>query len=357
MKIWERHLFSRLFKTLAFILAALFCVYVLIDLSIHSVRFLASKAGILEIFFYYIHSFSRHLDLFLSLAYLLTILRVLTDLSQHSELIALQMAGLSKRTLSTPLFLTALSLTLLSYANAQWLAPEALESIDTFRVEHAKRNKTALREHVNALTLDDGSEIVYQTFDSQTKTVFDLYWMRNKNKLWHMKTLEIGQHPLIGTHIDCFQRNESGQLELIESHPELPIADLPLSEASALQKFISFENRPLATLFVQSFQKRSADKSAIRAHLHYKLSLALLPLLIALSLPPFLLGFSRTLPVFMIASASLFLLIAFLTLLDGMLILAENKVLPPAFSIWILWIVCFIPALRRWIDKKSVRVI
>jgi lipopolysaccharide export system permease protein len=356
MKIWERHLLGRLFKTLALILAALFCVYVLIDLSIHSVRFLAGKAGVLKLFLYYLHSFSRHLDLFFSLAFLLTILRVLIDLAQNSELIALHMAGLSKLRLSRPLFMTALCLTLLSYANAQWLAPDSLESIDMFRVEHAKRKKTALREHVNAITLDDGSEIVYQSFDPQEKTVFDVYWIRNKKNLWHIKTLELGQPHLIGHHVDCFQRSSNGQIELVKSHELLPITDLPISESTAMQKFISFENRPLATLFIQSFRK-SADKSAIRAHLHYKLSIALLPLLIALTLPPSLLGFSRTMPIFLIASASLFVLIAFLTLLDGMLILAENKVLPPAFSIWILWIFCFIPALKQWIDKKSVRMI
>ncbi len=356
MKIWELHLFGRLFKTLAFILAALFCVFVLIDLSIHSVRFLAGKAGVLDLFLYYLHSFSRHLDLFFSLAFLLTILRVLTDLAHHSELIALQMAGLSRMRLSMPLFLTALTLTFLSYANAQWLAPDALESIDLFRVEHAKRKKTVLREHVNALTLDDGSEIVYQSFDPQNKTVFDVYWMRNNKQLWHMKTLDLKSDQLMGYHINCFKRNATGQLELEKSHLQMNIVDLPLSETTAMQKFISFENRPLATLFIQSFPK-SADQNAIRAHMHYKLAIALLPLLIALSLPPHLLGFSRTLPIFLIASASLFILISFLTLLDGMLILAENRVLPPAFSIWILWIVCFIPSLRQWIDKKPVSMI
>lgn len=280
MKIWERYLLIRLATTVLFILACLFGIYVIIDLSVHSVRFFADgKANAIAVFLYYLHSFSMHLDLFFAIAFLLSSLKVLFDLTHHSELIALQMAGLSKRLLTRPLFILAASLSLFSYSNAQWLAPNAQESIESFRSEHAKRKKQTQREHVHAVTLDDGSEVVYQRFDLKQKILFDAYWIRSPDELWHMKILELDREPLLGRYVDRLVRNDQGQIVVHESFDFCPLPDLPLEASAALQKFIPFENRPLATLFIQSFSK-CADLEMIRAHLHYKLSMPLLPILI-----------------------------------------------------------------------------
>jgi lipopolysaccharide export system permease protein len=349
MKIWERYILIRLFSTALFILACLFGIFLLVDLSIHSVRFFADgHARALAVLLYYIHSFSMHLDLFFALAFLLSALKVLFDLTHHFELVALQMAGLSKQRLTRSLFIVAAVLSLLSYANAEWLAPNALESIDSFRSEHAKRKKQAQREHVHALTLDDGTEIIYQRFDSHQKILFDTYWIKSADELWHMKIIELGHTPLSGRSVDHFKRNEKGQIVIAESFENRPLLDLPLAASDALQKFVPFENRPIWTLAVQSFS-HSADIEMILAHLHYKLSLPLLPVLIAFALPPILLRFSRRIPTFLIAACSLFGLISILTILDGMLILAENRVLNPALAIWTPWIVCFAVFSRRFL--------
>ena len=349
MKIWERYLLIRLYSTIMFILACLFGIYLIVDLSIHSVRFFADgKAGTIAVILYYIHCFSMHLDLFFSLAFLLSALKVLFDLTHHSELIALQMAGLSNRRLTRPLFIIASTLSLFSYANSQWLAPNALESIDSFRMEHAKRKKQIQREHVHAVTFDDGSEIVYQRFDPHRKILFDAYWIKSSDELWHMKFLELNQTPLMGRFVDQLTRNEKGQIAIANSFESRPLPDLPLEASQALQKFVSFENRPLLTLFIQAFSK-SGDIEMIRAHLHYKLSLPLLPILIALALPPILLRFSREKATFLIAACSLFALVALLTILDGMLILAENRVIAPSLAIWMPWLICFIISIRQFL--------
>ena len=349
MKIWKRYLLFRLYSTVLFILCCLFGVYLVIDLSIHSVRFFADgKANAIAVILYYINCFSMHLDLFFALSFLLSTLKVLFDLTHHSELIALQMAGLSNRRLTGPLFILAATLSLLSFANAQWLSPYASDSIDSFRQEYAKRKKQAAREHVHAVTFDDGSEIVYQRFDPRRKILFDAYWIRNPNELWHIKILELNQTPLLGRFVDQLTRNESGQITINHSYESRPFPDLPLEASKALQKFIPFENRPLLTLFFQSFSK-SADREMIRANLHYKLSLPLLPILIAVALPPILLRFSREKATFLIAACSLFSLIALLTILDGMLILAENRVIAPSIALWTPWLIAFGSSIRQFL--------
>lgn len=349
MKIWIRYLLKRLFSTILFILACIFSIYVIVDLSVHSIRFFADgKANIFHVLLYYIHSFSMRLDIFFSLAFLLSALKVLFDLTHHSELIALQMAGLSKRRLTQPLFILAATLSLLSYANAQWLAPDALESIGSFRNEHAKRKKQAQREHVHAVTLDDGTEVVYQGFDPRKKVLFDVYWICSTDEIWHIKTLELNHSPLIGHFVDRLVRNDRGQIVVAESFIDQPLPHMPLEASAALMKFVPFENRPIGTLFLQSFSK-CADLEMIRAHLHYKLCLPLLPILIAFALPPILLRFSRHTPTFLIAACSLFAFVALLTVLDGMLILSENHVLSPLVAIWTPWVLFLGVALRRFL--------
>lgn len=349
MKIWERYLLFRLFLTTLFILACIFGIYLIIDLSIHSVRFFADgRANLLLIILYYIHSFSMHLDIFFALAFLLSAMKVLFDLNHHLELIALQMAGLSKQRLTRPLFILGAALTIFSYANAEWLAPNALESIESFRKVHAKRKKQTQREHVHAVTLDDGTEIVYQRFDAHEKILFDAFWIKSVDELWHMKIVELDRTPLVGRFVDHFIRNPKGQLSISESFENRPLPDLPLEAAQALQKFVPFENRPLWTLLSQSFSQ-CADIEMIRAHLHYKLSLPLLPILISLALSPILLRFSRQLPTFLIAACALFALISIFIILDGMLILAENRVIDPAIAIWSPWAICMLISLRRFL--------
>ena len=118
-------------------------MFVIVDLSIHSVRFFADgKANIIAVFLYYLHSFSMHLELFFALAFLLSSLKVLFDLTHNSELIALQMAGLSNRRLTGPLFILAVSMTLppMPMPNG---SPRMLANRSIFPREHAKHKKQA----------------------------------------------------------------------------------------------------------------------------------------------------------------------------------------------------------------------
>lgn len=354
MKLWFLHLSSRLAKTLFTILLLLLCLYIFLDLSVHGVRFLSSKADMLDLLLYYLFSFSRHFDTFASLAFLLTALKIFFDLMQHSELIALQMAGLSKRKLSLPLFLLAGVLCSLSLANSEWISPNALESIDQFRQTHAKKRRSKQKDHIHSLHLEDGSTLVFQQFDPTTNALHDLFWIRDENKLWHIKRLKLKtkKHPY-AQYIDCFHRNSEGVYQKNATYHHLEISDLMLDPTMLLKKYAPFENRPISRLF--SERKTSGlDKEPISAHFHMKIATALIPFLIALGSLPSLFCFSRTKSIFSIACGSLFALISFITVLDGMLILAENRVLPPAFSIWILWLVAFIFSLKQWSEPKRL---
>src|SRR5690606_13695515 len=141
MKIWQKYIFLKLLKTFCFFLLCLFFIYVIIDLSAHGVRFF-SKTSFSEIALYYLNSFSTLLDLFLTLTFLLSSLKVLFDLTMHREIVALQMAGLSKKRLLFPFFLFASLIALTSYMNLQWIAPFAGEYSSDFKTAYKSKKKS-----------------------------------------------------------------------------------------------------------------------------------------------------------------------------------------------------------------------
>lgn len=346
MKIWYRYLFRQLLKTFLFFLICFFAMYVIIDLSVHGVRFLSiGKATFSEISLFYLHNFAMHLHLFMPIAFLLSILKVLLDLNSHNELVALQMAGLSKKILLRPFFLLATFLSLILYINNQWLAPDALDASDAFRSQHSKKRKKVKREHLYNLALDDDTELIYQSFDEKKKELFDVFWVKSANDIWHMKYLKIDAKHAKGRFVDRLQRNDQGQFEKTESFLEYSFRKLPWNEHTELERFVPFENRSLLTLLKQALTL-SADRPRIFCHLHYKMALPLIPYFILIALSPVAMHFSRTRSSFLIVAISLLAFIGLMTILDGMLILGENRVIPGYLAIWGPIAIAFFATLR-----------
>lgn len=320
MKLWFRTLLKQIVLLFFFLLTCLFAIYITVDLSTHGLK-LFSSVSPFQVFTHYLSQFALELELFLSFAWLLTTLKVLSDLNHHSELVALQMAGLSKKTILRPFFLFALLLTTLLYANEQWLVPYAQNT----RQHIAKKKGKPLR--IYSIPLRDDSELVYQHYDPKTHTLFDLFWIRTPEEIWHSKVLELRQ-PLMGHEVDCFTRKET--LEKTASYDTYLFYDLPLEEKELLQRFIPYEYRPLTTLL----REAPLVKGPASAHLHHRMALPLLPFIILLAIPPFVLRFSRIRYTLLVTTLFIFLFIALKTLFDGLLILAENQVLPAALLIW-----------------------
>lgn len=351
MKLWERSLFFRLCKTKAFLLFCLFSLYMVADISLHSIRFFSKGAlSFWDLPLYYLCCFSLRLDLFLSLSFLLSSLVVLFDGSSHLEFVSLQTAGISKNRITRPFFLLAILSCLLSYANSEWLFYHAFNSVDSFRELHAKRKKSVWREHLQVVALDDGSEIVYLHFNPKTKTLSDLFWLCGKQKTWHIKTLDLKESPPVAYFADLLIRTlDQKKVTILESFESRPFPELSFTEEKTLQRFMPFERRPLSVLISQS-KLKSADRSIIRSHLHHKLSLPLCPLFLALVLPPLLIRFSRTKALFLIAGGSILGLVSLFMIFDGMLIVAENRMLSPSTALWGPWFLLlflYVPIRRR----------
>lgn len=337
MKIWVRYLLRLLLKTFLFLLVCLFIIYAIIDLTIHGVRFFShGSIQWTEVTAYYLHNFATHLDFFFPLTLLFTILKVLLDLNSHNELVALQIAGLSQKKLLIPFFIFAAFLGCISYANHEWIAPSAQEAADTFQLAHTKKKKKASKTHVYSASLQNQSELVYQEFLEKTDELFDVYWIKSNKDIWHIKFLKIdpsGENIPIGRFADHLQRTKGHKLEKTESHLTYSFPEIVLDNNVTLQTFIPFENRSLSTLCRQAL-KPTVERRSIICHLHYKLATPLIPFLILLTLSPIVMRFSRLKSTVLITAISLFSFIGFMTILEGMLILGENQVIPGYIAIW-----------------------
>lgn len=329
MKIWQKHIFLKLLKTFAFFLFCLFFIYVVIDLSAHGVRFF-SKASFPEVALYYLNSFSTLLDLFLALTFLLGTLKVLFDLTTHREIVALQMAGLSKKTLLTPFFLFASLIAMIGYVNLEWIAPFAGEYSSGFKTAYKSKKKSE-KEKIYTICFEDESELVYHHFDRTKKELVDVFWIRFPDDIWHMKTLQIDSRR--AHFVDHLTRNSLKQFERRENFTSRYFYELPLSSETVLSRFIPYEKRSLSTLLLQAIG-RGADARIVFSHLYYKLMSPLIPLIILIALSPIIIQYHRSRPTFLITAVSIFCLLGLKSILDGMLILGENQVLPSYIAIF-----------------------
>jgi lipopolysaccharide export system permease protein len=332
VKLWQRYFFRKVSLTFFFILFCLFAVYVLVDLSVNGVRFFAHGTSIgWDVLVYYCLQFSMQLDLFLPLGLLLTTIKTLFDLNSHLEIVALQTAGLSRKQLLLPFFFFAGFLSLAGYANHEWIAPSAVKDVNAFKRSKAK--KLRREKTVQSIPLDDGSELVYQTYDANTNEFFDVFWIRSANDIWSMKSLSFKECPT-GLFTNHITRNHLGLLEKTESFAKHAFGDMPTSPVGIPGEIAPFEGRSLSALFRES-RLPTAEQPSVQTHLHRKLALPLLPLLAVFACSPFAMTFSRHRKVIGLVSGSLFGFAIFMTLYDSLLLLGENRMTSPIASMWL----------------------
>lgn len=347
MKIWQRYFLRKLSTTFFFLLFCLFSVYVMVDLSVNGVRFFTRGNSIgLDILIYYGLQFCMQLDLFLPLAYLLTTLKTLADLNGRLELVALQTAGLSKKQLLQPFFVFALFLTFLGLANHEWIAPGAINDVNAFKRSKARKNHRP--QTVQSILLEDGSELVYQTFDAAAGAFSDVFWIRSAQDIWMMKTLVFTEQPT-GHYVEHLERSQDGLIEKTSTEELHIFNDMKMCKGGIPKQITPFEGRPLSSLFRDAFLQ-SSQKASVQTHLHRKLALPLLPLLAVFGIAPFAMTFDRHRKTLRLLALSLFIFSLFMTIYDSLVLLGENRMIYPSIAMWVPILLSF--SLALWKFRK-----
>ena len=348
MKIWQRYLFKQISLLFVFILFALFSIYLMIDLSVHSVRISHGSHQAADWTLFYLHRFSTLYELFVPLAFLLSILKVLHDLNSNLELLSLQMAQISMKRLLMPFFLFATLLAGIGYANSEWIAPQSLTALKKFKQVDAKK-KTANVDRIDLQTmiLSDGSELVYHDYDEEKQELSDVFWIQSDDSIWHSKTLSFKTYPPTAYFVDLLTGN-NGKFSKTKSFDQIPLPNMLLQVDLSPAVSSALEERSISALF-QARNKPSNRQAGIQTHLYHKLTMPLLPFLILFAIAPFTIVHDRNKPIFLIVSLSLLGFIVIVTLFDGFLILGEHHILAPWIAIWITPALLLSFSLRRFI--------
>jgi lipopolysaccharide export LptBFGC system permease protein LptF len=351
MKIWQRYLFFSTLKFMLFFFFAIFLLYSLLDFSLHSSYFTDLKTiPFLEFVRFYFHHFVIRLDLFLPLSFLLAIIKVLSDMNTHHELVALQMSGLSFAKLNVPIFFIGLFATLLCYGNFEFFTPKALTFIQDFKTTYYSKEPKKDHNDVHVALLQDGSKLLYQTIDQEKKVLFDVFWLRSSQEILHCKILHFENSIPVGQFVDQFFFTSRGFMKK-NSYKKCSLEEMKIATLEETDLKTPSENRSLSNLYNKLQEKTFSsqkEKPSLLSAFHHKLSMPLFSLLIFFALPPFCFRFSRNFHIFLLTAISLFVFISFYVLLHAVVILGENQVCSAPLAIWMPFLFAFFFFLFRF---------
>lgn len=336
-KLWERYLLKEALKIFTLFLTSFFLLYLLIDCSMHLQKLLKEGLPIGPLLLYYALLLSKRCELLLPLSLLIAAIKLLTTLNQRNELLAFQSAGLSIRKLSRPLFALSISCALLCYLNFEFLAPHALRYTDHFEMQHLNQEGKRGKAHeLSSLILEDGTQLIYQSYDNEKREFFDLFWVHSIDQITHAKRVALTSPYPTGYYIDEMERGESGEMQKSASYERLSLPHLILHQEIAAYIEEPLENRSISALLHLARSPApflTKSRPATKTQLFFKLLIPLLSPLLLIGIIPFCTPSKRSLPTFALFALSIFGYIALFTVMDGCVILGERGISSPFWSV------------------------
>lgn len=357
-QMWERYFLKEILKIFTLFLSCFYGLYILIDYASHTSALANhhTQIQLSELGRYYLFVFASRADILIPLALLLATIKNLCTLNTRQELVALMAGGFSLKMLLRPFLITACFCTLLLFLNEQYLLPPALKKLR--RIEDAnkhQRKRNNLPLSVRSITLEDGSLLLFQSYDSVKEQFFDVYWLRSFNDVYRIKFLSPYKTPPEGKYVDHLVRQKDGTLLQVESfviHPFLAmrfnseILQSTIQDADALSLTELWQQLP------NTENPLSEKESRVLTAFYWKSTIPWLCLLAVLAPAPFCVYFSRQLPIFFIYICGIFGLIAFYMFMDAASVVAKRQVLHPLWAITFPFLGLFILAGWRFIKMK-----
>lgn len=341
VKIWQRYLFQEILIVFFLFLACFYSIYALIDYSLHMQDFMQdSRVTFSHILLYYLFEFIKRADLLIPLSVLVTTIKVLFALNIKGELVALRASGLSLKVILRPFFYLAGFLALFNYLSNEWILPSSLTFVDQFQEQHWKC--TSKDSHLYTSSLPDQSKLIYRTQDPQKQLLIDVFWLRNTDEIWRIKSLCYDPKQPMGFFVDQLKRNGEGHFEKIESFEKYPFPLFCMDRLDNYKPLISLENQKISTLFKNLTQKRLSpyEYPVALSYFLLKMTMPLLSLLVVTAIAPFCINHRRCFPVFLTYALALFGFIAFFALLDAAVILSENETVSAVYAILGPFFIC-----------------
>lgn len=339
IKIWERYFLKEFLYGFFLFLVLFYGFYVLIDYANHTTSLHHHHVHFnwKEFAFYYACEFLKRLDILVPFAILIATIRSLCNLNVHNELVALMASGLNLKKALRPFLLMGLLGTCLIYLNMETLLPRAMRKLQYFEdIQKSEKNRNNLLPSANHLTLEDGSVLLFNHYDSAQRRFFDTYWIRSFDNIYKIKFLDPHTIQPIGYFVDHLLRNVEGNLSLTEIFQTYTFPNMKFNNERLIDIIIPTDNMPLSTLW-KKLPNASLPSNEKEARIHTAfICKMLLPWLCPLAVigpAPFCLFFTRQLPVFFIYAGSIFALLTFYLVIDAAKVLAERQVLSPDLAL------------------------
>lgn len=335
----QRHLFTRLVKQFILFVLLIFFTFCLIDFSTRmsesSMKLLASNF----IFKFYGSEFAKKAHFFIPICFALTILLQLLHLIKSKEIIALLSSGLNYKKILRPFWHLAFILSSLLLVNRQFILPEAILFLETYHNDHIKAVKKAKHAHdeIFTLVLKDDSKLIYQSYDTEKKRYFDLFWIISPQRILRIKYIDKTDSGYTGHFIDELTRNHLGTFQKKHSFKELKLSKEWLKGAH-FDKILPIETQNLLKL-AKGFTNKDYlySKDHIYTELFLVVIMAASPLWILLMQAPLVKYFSRQIPVLFYLTLYILFFFATATILDGLGVIAQRSIASP-------WLLLFIPS-------------
>lgn len=338
-KIWEKYFLKEVFKIFFLFLFCFFGLYIIIDYASHTsaIGRHQTQIPIKDLAVYYFNIFISRAEILIPFALLIAVVKTLCSLNTNHELTALMASGLSIKKLLRPFLSVGLLLTALMYLNEELILPESLTKLKKIEDSHknAKRRNTP-ESAVQHLLVEDGSVILYQSYDTAKQALYDAYWIRTTDDIYRIKYLYPYLEIPKGIEVGHFIRQPNGELiqsetVMFQHFPEIQFNPEALHATLTTPDLQSISS--LAASMPAGRDEYSEKESQSLSAFYWKMVIPWLCFLAVIGPIPSCIKFSRTMPVFFIYVFGIFGLLAFYLVLDAAMIVAKRQVLEPFWAI------------------------
>ncbi len=348
--IWQRLIFKDALKVLLFFLAGFTFLYILIDYSVHAKSFSSAQFTFIDLSYYYLCHFAKRAIILVPFALLLASIKVLSGLNIKREMLILFSSGVSSKAIIKPLIVLSLISAFSLYLNEQFFLPLAEKHLKKIEEGYfASKSLDLTQRYLNIISMQDGSNLIYQYYDMQKGAFFDAFWIQDGgDEITRIKYLFPEKIPR-GEFVDVIKRDRSGKLTKHSSKDVALLTKLSLNEQIIEEAKFNPEEASLTELFNRWLKIKDPDqKSDFLAQLTYKTLMPLISLFTVFLPAVFCFRFSRNYPIFMIFSFFIFGFITFITLCDAALIVGQNNIVSPFWSLFALFIPLALLSLRQY---------
>lgn len=189
MKRIDRYIISKFLGTYFFSIVLIISIGVVFDFNENIDRFTESQAPWRAIIFqYYLNFIPYYANLFSALFVFISVIFFTTKMADHSEIIAMISAGISRRRLLVPYMVSAAIIAALTFYLGSEVIPRSSVKRLAFENTYKKRNKNPTYAEKVQLQVEPGVIAYMEHFDGMSKTGihFSLDMFENKKLVSHL---------------------------------------------------------------------------------------------------------------------------------------------------------------------------